>query len=48
MLNTVATVIGIVEGLTITISVGSAFIPKVRKRIANHFITLVREASDEH
>ena len=47
MLNQAATIMGIVTDVCFTVSIVATFIPKVRKKVANHFVTLVREASDE-
>lgn len=47
MLNTIATVSGIVTNILFAVSIMAAFIPKFRKKAANHFVMLVREASDE-
>lgn len=47
VLNTIATVSGIVTNILFAVSIMAAFIPKFRKKAANHFVMLVREASDE-
>lgn len=49
MLNlaNVATVMGIITDICFTVSIVAAFIPRFRKKVANHFVTLVREANNE-
>lgn len=46
-LANVATVMGIITDICFTVSIVAAFIPKFRKKAANHFVALVREANNE-
>lgn len=43
MLNTIATVVGIVEGTLFSVSISLAFIPKIRAHLIRHAVMTLRE-----